>query len=185
MAEFKVPELGESVAGGDVTRVLVKVGDVVARDQSVLELETDKATIEVPSSVAGRVTEVKVKQGDKIKVGAVVFVVDDADAPQAAAPADVAAKAAPAPSPRRAARPRATRQGCVDACASGTGAVETGQGGGRSPEAEPCASGPRRRRPQASGGWRVKWVSTSTRFRVAAPRAVSRTRTSRSTRAAS
>ena len=92
MAEFKVPELGESVAGGDVTRVLVKVGDVVARDQSVLELETDKATIDVPSSVAGRVTEVKVKQGDKIKVGAVVFVVDDADAPQAAAPADVAAE---------------------------------------------------------------------------------------------
>ena len=89
MAEFKVPELGESVAGGDVTRVLVKVGDVVARDQSVLELETDKATIDVPSSVAGRVTEVKVKQGDKIKVGAVVFVVDDADAPQAAAPAHV------------------------------------------------------------------------------------------------
>ena len=92
MAEFKVPELGESVAGGDVTRVLVKVGDVVAREQSVLELETDKATIEVPSSVAGRVTEVKVKQGDKIKVGAVVFVVDDA-APEAAAPADAAAKA--------------------------------------------------------------------------------------------
>ena len=98
MAEFKVPELGESVAGGDVTRVLVKVGDVVARDQSVLELETDKATIDVPSSVAGRVTEVKVKQGDKITVGAVVFVVDDADAPQAAAPAEVAAKA-PAPAP--------------------------------------------------------------------------------------
>ena len=104
MAEFKVPELGESVAGGDVTRVLVKVGDVVARDQSVLELETDKATIDVPSSVAGRVTEVKVKQGDKIKVGAVVFVVDDADAPQAAAPADAAAKA-PAPAPAPAAQP--------------------------------------------------------------------------------
>jgi pyruvate dehydrogenase E2 component (dihydrolipoamide acetyltransferase) len=104
VAEFKVPELGESVAGGDVTRVLVKVGDVVARDQSVLELETDKATIDVPSSVAGRVTEVKVKQGDKIKVGAVVFVVDDADAPQAAAPADVAAKA-PTPAPAPAAQP--------------------------------------------------------------------------------
>jgi len=96
VAEFKVPELGEGVAGGDVTRVLVKVGDVVSRDQSVLELETDKATIEVPSSVAGRVTEVKVKQGDKIKVGAVVFVVDDAApeaaASEAAAPAEVAPK---------------------------------------------------------------------------------------------
>ena len=98
MAEFKVPELGESVAGGDVTRVLVKVGDVVAREQSVLELETDKATIEVPSSVAGRVTEVKVKQGDKIKVGAVVFVVDDA-APEAAAPADVCCQGSQLPAP--------------------------------------------------------------------------------------
>ena len=106
MAEFKVPELGESVAGGDVTRVLVKVGDVVARDQSVLELETDKATIDVPSSVAGRVTEVKVKQGDKIKVGAVVFVVDDADcAPRLAAPADAAAKSPVPAAPPPAAQP--------------------------------------------------------------------------------
>ena len=53
MTEFKVPELGENVAAGDVTRVLVNVGDTIARDQPVLELETDKATIEVPSSVAG------------------------------------------------------------------------------------------------------------------------------------
>lgn len=78
MTEFKVPELGENVAGGDVIRVLIKVGDTVARDQPVIELETDKATIEVPSSVAGVVKEIKVKQGDKIKVGAVVLTVDDA-----------------------------------------------------------------------------------------------------------
>ena len=77
MAEFKVPELGENVAGGDVTSVLVKVGDTIAVDQPVLELETDKATIEVPSSVAGRVTDIKVKQGDKVKVGAVVLIVED------------------------------------------------------------------------------------------------------------
>ena len=62
MAEFKVPELGENVAQGDVARVLVKVGDTLAREQPVLELETDKATIEVPSSVAGVVTEVRVKK---------------------------------------------------------------------------------------------------------------------------
>ena len=66
MQEFKVPELGENVEQGDVTRVLVKVGDTIAKDQSVLELETDKATIEVPSSVAGVVKEIKVKQGDKV-----------------------------------------------------------------------------------------------------------------------
>ena len=77
MAEFKVPELGENVAGGDVTSVLVKVGDTIAADQPVLELETDKATVEVPSSVAGRVTEIKVKTGTKVSVGDVVLVVEE------------------------------------------------------------------------------------------------------------
>src|SRR4026208_1715116 len=70
MQEFKVPELGENVEQGDVTRVLVKVGDTIAREQPVVELETDKATIEVPSSVAGVVKDIKVKTGDKVKVGA-------------------------------------------------------------------------------------------------------------------
>jgi pyruvate dehydrogenase E2 component (dihydrolipoamide acetyltransferase) len=79
VAEFKVPELGENVPGGDVTNVLVKVGDTIAVDQPVLELETDKATVEVPSSVAGRITEIKVKPGQKINVGAVVLVVEDGD----------------------------------------------------------------------------------------------------------
>src|SRR5689334_8241520 len=77
MQEFKVPELGENVEQGDVTRVLVKVGDTIAKEQSVVELETDKATIEVPSSVAGVVKEIKVKTGDKVKVGAVILTVDD------------------------------------------------------------------------------------------------------------
>jgi pyruvate dehydrogenase E2 component (dihydrolipoamide acetyltransferase) len=75
--EFKVPELGENVAGGDVTRVMVNVGDTVKKDQAVIELETDKATIEVPSSVSGVVMEIKIKKGDKIKVGAVVFTVEE------------------------------------------------------------------------------------------------------------
>ena len=59
--DFLLPELGEQVPGGDVLRILVKPGDTIAKDQPVLELETDKATIEVPSSVAGTITEVKVK----------------------------------------------------------------------------------------------------------------------------
>ena len=58
--DFLLPNLGEQVAGGDVLRVLVNPGDTLKKDQPVLELETDKATIEVPSSVAGTVTEVKV-----------------------------------------------------------------------------------------------------------------------------
>jgi pyruvate dehydrogenase E2 component (dihydrolipoamide acetyltransferase) len=97
MTEFKIPELGENVASGDVTRVLVNVGDTIALEQPVVELETDKATIEVPSSVAGVVKEIKVKRGDKVKVGAVVLTVD---APSDGAPAKAAAPAAPpAPAP--------------------------------------------------------------------------------------
>jgi pyruvate dehydrogenase E2 component (dihydrolipoamide acetyltransferase) len=75
--EFKIPELGENVTAGDVVRVLVKAGDSIEKDQPVLELETDKATIEVPSSVSGTVQDVKVKQGDKVTVGQVVLTVGD------------------------------------------------------------------------------------------------------------
>src|SRR5690606_496123 len=91
--EFKLPELGENIEKGDVARVLVSVGDTIAKDQAVLELETDKATIEVPSTVAGKVTEVRVKAGDKAGVGDVVIVVDETATD--AAPAE-AASAAPA-----------------------------------------------------------------------------------------
>jgi pyruvate dehydrogenase E2 component (dihydrolipoamide acetyltransferase) len=112
MTEFKVPELGENVAGGDVTRVLVSPGDTIAREQPVLELETDKATIEVPSSVAGVIKEIKVKQGDKLKVGQVVLTVDEGAAPakpEGAAPATEAQAREPKresneePEPRQAA----------------------------------------------------------------------------------
>jgi pyruvate dehydrogenase E2 component (dihydrolipoamide acetyltransferase) len=93
--DFTLPELGENVAGGDVVRVLVAPGDTVKKDQPVLELETDKATIEVPSSVAGVVKDVRVKQGERITVGQVVLTVDSSDA--AAAPQG---KAAPADAPK-------------------------------------------------------------------------------------
>ena len=98
MTEFKLPNLGDGVAAGDVLRVLVKAGDTLKADQAVLELETDKATLEVPSTVGGKVTEVKVKPGDKVKPGQVVLVVDDAGSGAAASTPAPAAKAeAPAP----------------------------------------------------------------------------------------
>ena len=116
--EFKLPELGENVEKGDVVRVLVSAGDTVKADQPVLELETDKATIEVPSTVAGKITELRVKAGDKVKVGQVVLVVDSNGAgPSAAAqkPAEAAKKAdvesatepaeKPAPAPVQASKP--------------------------------------------------------------------------------
>src|SRR4051812_13909779 len=71
--DFTLPELGEQIEAGDVLRVLVKAGDTLAKEQPILELETDKATIEVPSSVAGTVKEIKVKAGDKVKVGQAIL----------------------------------------------------------------------------------------------------------------
>jgi len=111
VVEFKVPELGENVVAGDVTRILVNVGDTIARDQAVLELETDKATIEVPSSVAGVVKDIKVKAGEKVKVGAVVLTVEEAasgnGAAAKAAPAVAAPeKAAEAPAPAQTEAPK-------------------------------------------------------------------------------
>jgi pyruvate dehydrogenase E2 component (dihydrolipoamide acetyltransferase) len=97
VTDFTLPELGENVAAGDVLRVLVKPGDMLVKDQPVLELETDKATIEVPSSVAGLVKDVKVKVGDKVKVGQAILSVDGGAAKTDAPTASASAAAAPAP----------------------------------------------------------------------------------------
>jgi pyruvate dehydrogenase E2 component (dihydrolipoamide acetyltransferase) len=102
LTEFTLPELGENIAAGDVVRVLVHPGDVLAKDQPVVELETDKATIEVPSSVSGTITDVRVKTGDKVKVGQVLLVVDEAGA-AAAKPAEPAAAPAETAPPAQAA----------------------------------------------------------------------------------
>src|SRR5689334_19985812 len=101
MTDFTLPELGENIAAGDVLRVLVQAGDTLAKDQPVLELETDKATIEVPSSVAGKIKEIKVKAGDKVKVGQAILSVDDG----AAAAAPPPPPPPPKPTPVEAAPP--------------------------------------------------------------------------------
>jgi len=99
--EFKLPELGENISQGDLVRLMVEPGAKVDAGQSVMELETDKAVVEVPSSVSGTVQEIRVKEGQKIKVGEVIFTVDGAEtkaapaSPQAAAPAIPAQQSAP------------------------------------------------------------------------------------------
>ena len=99
-SEIRVPDIGGH-NGVDVIEVTVKVGDDIAVDDSLITLETDKATMEVPASAAGRVVEVKVKVGDKVSEGDLIVVVEGAvaaaSAPVAAAPAPAAAPAAPAP----------------------------------------------------------------------------------------
>ncbi len=76
MTEFKLPELGENIEQGDLVRLMVAPGNTVNEGQPVMELETDKAVIEVPSSVSGVVKDIRVKEGDKLKVGQVIFTVD-------------------------------------------------------------------------------------------------------------
>jgi pyruvate dehydrogenase E2 component (dihydrolipoamide acetyltransferase) len=82
--EIKLPELGENIESGDVLRVMVKPGESVKKDQALLELETDKATIEVPSAFEGTITEVKVKPGEKVKVGQTIVVIEEGQAAGAA-----------------------------------------------------------------------------------------------------
>jgi pyruvate dehydrogenase E2 component (dihydrolipoyllysine-residue acetyltransferase) len=74
---IKLPELGENVDSGELTKILVTVGDTVAKDDALLELETEKATIEVPSPVSGVVKELHVQEGQKIRVGDALFTIDE------------------------------------------------------------------------------------------------------------
>ena len=75
--EFKLPELGENIESGDLVRLMIKPGASIAEGEPVMELETDKAVVEVPSSVTGTIGEVRVKEGDKLRVGQVIFTVEN------------------------------------------------------------------------------------------------------------
>ncbi len=107
MTEFKLPELGENIDQGDLVRLMVSLGASVTEGQPVMELETDKAVVEVPSSVSGTVKEIRVKEGQKVKVGQVIFTVENGTGakiktvePKAAkAPEEKPAAVAKAPSP--------------------------------------------------------------------------------------
>jgi len=80
--EFRLPELGENIEQGDLVRLMISPGAKVSEGQPIMELETDKAVVEVPSSVTGVVKEVRVKQGEKIKVGQVIFTLEGGALPQ-------------------------------------------------------------------------------------------------------
>jgi pyruvate dehydrogenase E2 component (dihydrolipoamide acetyltransferase) len=99
--EFKLPELGENIEQGDLVRLMIAPGAKVSEGQPVMELETDKAVVEVPSSVSGTVQEIRVKEGDKIKVGQVIFTVDGAEPKPSPQPAAQAAAPPPTPVPQK------------------------------------------------------------------------------------
>src|SRR4051812_6043936 len=104
MTEIRVPTLGESVTEATIGRWFKKAGDAVAVDEPLVELETDKVTIEVPAPSAGTLGEILAKDGETVAVGALLGQINDGAAPAkaaAAAPAKAAeapAKAAPAAS---------------------------------------------------------------------------------------
>jgi Pyruvate/2-oxoglutarate dehydrogenase complex, dihydrolipoamide acyltransferase (E2) component, and related enzymes len=108
--EYKFPELGEGLHEGEIVKVHIKVGDKVTDDDIIMEVQNDKAVVEVPSPVNGTVTEVRMKDGQVCRVGEVVAIIDAegelpeqdtpaTEAPAAAAPAPAAAPAAPAAAP--------------------------------------------------------------------------------------
>src|SRR5687767_374164 len=117
MADVTLPQLGETVTEGTITRWFKKVGDTIAADEPLFEVSTDKVDTEVPSPVAGTITQILAQEGDTVPVGAVLAVIGSGDgsaaaSPPAAAPAPAAAEPAaaepaapPAPAPAPAAAP--------------------------------------------------------------------------------
>ncbi|MBV7540492.1 dihydrolipoyllysine-residue acetyltransferase [Acidovorax sp. sic0104] len=120
--EVRVPDIGDfkDVA---VIELLVKVGDTVKLEQSLFTVESDKASMEIPSPAAGVIKELKVKIGDTVNIGDLVAVLEGAAAPEASAPAPAAAPAAPvaaAPAPAQAAAAPAPATASVPAHQPGT-----------------------------------------------------------------
>jgi 2-oxoglutarate dehydrogenase E2 component (dihydrolipoamide succinyltransferase) len=129
MAEIKVPALGESVTEATVSRWLKKPGDAVAMDEALVELETDKVTLEVNAQVAGVLGDIAVADGATVNVGALLGTINEGAAPAAkpaapapAAPAPVVEKSAPAAPPAAApaapAAPASNAFGAADALAN-------------------------------------------------------------------
>src|SRR5437764_14085166 len=81
--EFKLPDLGEGLTEGEVARWLVAEGDEIAEDAPLVEIQTDKTTVEIPSPAAGKVARILVAEGDVVPVGTVLVVIGDDVAPPA------------------------------------------------------------------------------------------------------
>jgi pyruvate dehydrogenase E2 component (dihydrolipoamide acetyltransferase) len=153
--EFKIPELGENVTAGDVVRIMVKEGETLAKDQPVLELETDKATIEVPSNVEGTIKEIKVKQGDKVKVGQLVLTVDEGAAAEKGDARPSTEKTDDAPKPKEQPAAAAEEGGMSQKAAAEPAkveggaeraAVDRGEGAAELPEAQKAEEPPKQKR---------------------------------------
>lgn len=130
--EVKLPDIGEGIEHGTVVAVLVKVGDTVEKDQALVELETDKAVVEIPSSAAGVVSKIHVSEGQDAPVGSVLLEIEEGEAAASEAPTgEAAAKAEPEAPARSEEQPGAEPQ--PQAAAPDSGSVK--------PATSPAANG--------------------------------------------
>jgi pyruvate dehydrogenase E2 component (dihydrolipoamide acetyltransferase) len=114
--DFKLPDLGENIASGDVVSLLVREGDVVKPQQDVIEIETEKAVIPVPTSVGGKIVKIHVQPGQTVKVGEVLLSLEEAAAAASPKPSiapakdaakhDASSKASPKPAPSKTGSPK-------------------------------------------------------------------------------
>jgi pyruvate dehydrogenase E2 component (dihydrolipoamide acetyltransferase) len=100
--EFKLQALKENVEIVEVNAIKVNLGDIVTKDQPLIEVQADKAALEVPSPAAGKITQILIKQGDQVKIGQLIFVIDPIGAGAAAA------SATPPPVPQKTTKPAPT-----------------------------------------------------------------------------
>ncbi len=112
--EFKLPDIGEGVHEGEVVKWFVREGDPIKENDPVVEVMTDKVTVQIPSPVTGKVLQLRAKEGEVVKVGATLVVFGEAGETAPASPGPVAQPTAPSPglrapllrrSPRRPRRP--------------------------------------------------------------------------------
>ena len=97
--EFKLPDLGEGIAEGEILKWMAKEGDVIKEDQPLVEVMTDKVNVQIPSPRSGRVSKILVKEGDVAKVGQTIMVIDDGSSGSPAPSPPIPAAAGPAPAP--------------------------------------------------------------------------------------
>ena len=137
--EFKLPDLGEGIHEAQIVRVMVAAGATIVEDAPILEVETDKAAVEIPSPVGGTVTTVHVTEGQTVNVGDVMITFDDAG------PATAAASASKRPESAPPAAPQATATSAPSHRLE-TGATSVASTGGRR-TSTPAAPAVRKRNP--------------------------------------
>src|SRR5947207_9374416 len=133
--DVRLPKLGEGAESGTVVSIMVKEGDSIAKGQTVLELENEKAVAAIPSSVAGKVRAIRVKEGDQISVGQVIMTVEEkAESPGKAASPTARARPVEEAAPQSEAEQRSARE---EALSPVSGEGEPSAGSQQMPAASP------------------------------------------------